>query len=181
MKDMTYRFRVSLPNIKGFARIYEVAPENSLYSFHKQMLADMDFPPDQTILFKGFDSKGALVGRYATFDIGDGSADRTSIRKSVEAGIVQFVYFYDTINKKSVIITLEGESASNETVPTLIESKGPNPEAFLNGYVAFEDLPAEKRRFPGEIDDNDDEDFDDEEDEDEDDEDFKEKFSEDED
>jgi len=158
---MTYRFRVSLPNIKGFARVYEVTPANTLYSFHKQMLADMDFPPDQTILFKGFDAKGALVGRFATFDIGDGSVDRTSIEKVVALGIVQFVYFYDTINKKSVIITLEGEGSSNEKVPTLIESKGPNPEAFLNGYVAFEDLPPEKRKSPDEIDDDDDADEDD--------------------
>jgi len=181
---MTYRFRVSLPNIKGFARIYEVAPENSLYSFHKQMLADMDFPPDQTILFKGFDANGAIIGRYATFDIGDGSVDRTSIRKVIEAGIVQFVYFYDTINKKSVIITLEGEGSSKEKAPTLIESKGPNPEAFLNGYVAYEDLPPEKRRSPDEIDEDDEDNEDDidceEDDEDEEDEDFKEEYSEDE-
>jgi len=180
---MTYRFRVSLPNIKGFARIYEVSPANTLYSFHKQMLADMDFPPDQTILFKGIDGNGALVGRYATFDIGDGSVDSISIRKAVDAGIVQFVYFYDTINKKSVIITLEGEGSSDEKVPTLIESKGPNPEAFLNGYVAFEDLPPEKRRSPDESDDeDDDEDIDEDEDEDEAaDEDFKEEYNEDED
>lgn len=48
---MTYTFRISLPNIKGFARIYEVNATNSLYTFHKQMLFDMDFPQDQVVLF----------------------------------------------------------------------------------------------------------------------------------
>ena len=33
--------------------------------------------------------------------------------------------------------------------PAVIESKGPNPIEFENGYVAFEDLPEDKRRLPG--------------------------------
>lgn len=173
---MTYRFRVSLPGIKGFARVYELAPKNTLYSFHKQMLSDMEFPQDQVVLFKAFDKDGALVARYATFDLGDGSIEHITAAHIAEAGITQFVYFYDTTNKKSVIITLEGEGQSGATKPALIESKGPVPEEFLNGYVAFEDLPPDKRRVPSE----DDEDFDDEneeEDEDDvDDEDFSETF-----
>ena len=36
-------------------------------------------------------------------------------------------------------------------MPTLMDdSKGPLPIEFENGYVAFEDLPQEKRRLPGE-------------------------------
>lgn len=158
---MTYRFKVSLPGIKGFARVYELAPKNTLYVFHKQMLSDMEFPPDQVVLFKAFDAKGDLVAKYATFDLGQGSIEHISVAHIVEAGIASFVYFYDTTNKKSVIITLEGEGEHNVTVPTLFESKGPVPEEFIKGYVAFEDLPPEKRKSP------DDEDFeDDDEDED---------------
>lgn len=176
---MTYRFRVSLPGIKGFARIYELAPRNTLYSFHKQMLADMEFPQDQVVLFKAFDKDGALVARYATFDLGDGSIEHITADFIAKAGIVQFTYFYDTTNKKSVIVTLEGEGVSGTLKPLLIESKGPVPEEFLNGYVAFEDLPPEKRRQPS-VDDDDidlDEDDEDEDVEDEeDDEDFKETY-----
>jgi hypothetical protein len=59
-----------------------------------------------------------------------------------------------------------------------VESKGPNPVEFENGYVAFEDLPDRQRRLPGEEDDDlDDEEFDDEPEEDED-EDGKEIFDE---
>lgn len=178
---MTYRFRVSLPGIKGFARVYELAPKNTLYSFHKQMMSDMEFPPDQIVLFKGFDADGGLVAKYATFDLGDGSIEHITVAHVLDAGIASFVYFYDTTNKKSVIITVEGEGGSNTLKPVLLESKGPIPEAFLNGYVAFEDLPPEKKREPG----FDDDDLDDEEDggdgdEDEGDEDFAEEYGEDE-
>ena len=64
-------------------------------------------------------------------------------------------------------------------MPQIVDSKGPNPIEFENGYVAFEDLPEDKRRLPGSKSkagsgialDEDDEDFDDDEDLDDDDED----------
>ena len=181
-QDMTFRIRVSLPNIKGFARIYVLDGKNTLYLFHKQMLSDMEFPPDQMVLFKGFDTNGTLVARYATFDLGQGSIEHISIQHLVNEGITECVYFYDTTNKKSVIVTIEGEADGKVSVPTLIESKGPNPEAFLNGYVAFEDLPPEKQRLynSGEEDEEEDDDTggDGDEDEDPDDEDFEEKYDE---
>ena len=52
--------------------------------------------------------------------------------------------------RKSVIVTLEGQDTGDAVQqPVLLESKGPVPAEFDNGYVAFEDLPAEKRRLPG--------------------------------
>ncbi len=156
---MTYRLKVSLPGIKGFARIYEVNSKNTLYQLHKQMVADMEFPMDQVVLFKAMDITGAVVAKYATFDLGNGSIEDISFAHVVENEIVDFTYFYDTINKKNVIITFEGEGDTTAVTPTLVDSKGPNPEAFLNGYVAFEDLPPEKRRR---MENPDDEDLDDE-------------------
>lgn len=182
---MTYKFRVSLPGIKGFARIYEVNGKNTLYSFHKQMLYDMDFPQDQIVLFKAFDKDGNVTARYATINLGDGSIDTIFISKIIGDEVARMEYFYDTTNKRSVIITLEAVLEKGTAIhPTLLdeESKGPNPEAFLNGYVAFEDLPPEKQRRLAA--DPDDEDFDDDDedldsgDDEEDDEDFKETYSE---
>ena len=60
---MILRYRVSLPGIKGFARVYEVKPTASLYSLHKQMRADMDFPQDQVVLFKAFAHNGDVAAR----------------------------------------------------------------------------------------------------------------------
>mgnify|MGYP002519858982 CR=1 FL=1 len=155
---MILRYRVSLPGLKGFARVYEVKDTTSLYSFHKQMRADMDFPQDQVVLFKAFDAAGNVAARYSVFtDFGFGTIDSVTTGECHKRGEDHFIYFYDTTNVKSVIVTFEaeGELRKNAVYPLLVETKGPNPIEFENGYVAFEDLPAEKKKDP------DDDDFDD--------------------
>lgn len=175
---MAYIFRVTLSGIKGFYRVYKVNGTNSLYSLHKQMRSDMEFPLDQPILFKALDENGNVIARYALVDLGFGTVDHVSIADALKAGISSFVYFYDIQSKKSVNVTFEGEEPGSVSMPQIVDSKGPNPIEFENGYVAFEDLPEDKRRLPGLKSkagsgialDEDDEDFDDDEDLDDDDE-----------
>ena len=162
---MILKYRVSLPGIKGFARVYEVKGTASLYSLHKQMRADMDFPQDQVVLFKSFDERGNVAARYSVFqDFGFGTIDHVTAEQCHKRGEDKFIYFYDTTNVKSVIVTFEGvgEERRNVLYPLLVETKGPNPIEFENGYVAFEDLPAEKRKDPD--DDDFEEDFEEDED-----------------
>ncbi len=166
---MVYRYRITLQGIKGFFRVYLVNAENSLYTFHKQIRSDLEFPVDQPILFKALDAAGQVVARYALVDIGSGAVDAVTVADTVRAGVASFIYFYDIEARKSVVITLEGEAAGqNVTLPRLVESKGPVPLEFENGYVAFEDLPAERRRLPGEVFADDDDDDGEDEDEDDD-------------
>ena len=158
---MTLKYRVSLPGLKGFARVYEVKQTTSLYSFHKQMRADMDFPQDQVVLFKAFDAAGDVAARYSVFqDFGFGTIDSVTLGECHKRGEDKFIYFYDTTNVKSVIVTFEGEGKLSPIAiyPLLVETKGPNPIEFENGYVAFEDLPADKKKDP------EDDDFDDDDD-----------------
>ena len=168
---MILRYRVSLPGLKGFARVYEVKDTTSLYSFHKQMRADMDFPQDQVVLFKAFDAAGNVAARYSVFqDFGFGTIDSVSAGQCHKKGEDKFIYFYDTTNVKSVIVTFEGEGElrNNAIYPLLVETKGPNPIEFENGYVAFEDLPDDKKKDPEDDDfDEDDDDFVEEEEDDE--------------
>ncbi len=167
---MVFKLRVTLSGIKGFFRVYNVHGATTLYTLHKQLRADLEFPQDAIIMFKALDITGSVVGRYGLFDLGWGTVDETSLEKAVKAGATDFVYFYDVTNRKSVNITVEGEVEDVSVLPDfprLAESKGPNPIEFENGYVAFEDLPDRQRHLPGEEDDDlDDEDFDDEEEED---------------
>ena len=102
---MVLRYRVSLPGIKGFARVYEIKGSSSLYSFSKQMRADMNFPQDQMVLFKALDEAGAVSARYGMFDLGAGTIDSVTVEQTLKKGEVSFVYFYDTTNAKSVIVT----------------------------------------------------------------------------
>ena len=157
---MILRYIVSLPGLKGFARVYEVKDTTTLYSFHKQMRADMDFPQDQLVLFKAFDANGDVSARYGVFDLGSGTIDAVKAGECHKKGEDKFIYFYDTTNVKSVVVTFdgEGELRGNVIYPLLVESKGPNPIEFENGYVAFEDLPDDKKKDP------DDDDFDDDDD-----------------
>lgn len=153
---MVYSYKVTLSGIKGFFRVYHLNGENTLYSFHKQMRSDMEFPQDQLILFKAFDAASNVVARYGLFDLGNGAVDDVTIEQVVKKGITSFTYFYDVTNKKSVNIVFEGMDETLPAVasPVLFESKGPNPIDFENGYVAFEDLPDDQRHLPSESDKN---------------------------
>ena len=169
---MVFKIRVTLTGIKGFFRVYHVNGATTLYTLHKQMRADMEFPQDQLIMFKALDPLGEVIGRFGLFDLGSGTVDQVSLEKAVKAGATDFVYFYDVTNRKSVNITVEGEVEGvpvRADYPVIAESKGPNPIEFENGYVAYEDLPDEMRHLPGEKTRDslgfDDEDLDDEEDE----------------
>lgn len=168
---MNYKYRITLAGIKGFFRLYSVNGNNSLYTFHKQIRSDLEFPADQPILFKALDAGGNVVARYALLsDLGAGTVDNVSIDKCIKAGAVSFVYFYDIAARKSVIINLEGEDEGKNTLPLLLETKGPVPLEFENGYVAFEDMPENPRKLhqanPSDPDDEDDDDEDDEEEDD---------------
>lgn len=174
---MTYRYRVTLEGIKGFYRVYLVNATNSLYTLHKQLRADLEFPQDQQILFKAFDEAGNVAGRFALMPLpGNKAVDEVSMAETVNAGIVRYQYFYDVSSKKYVIVTFEGvETGKEVNLPEIVDSKGPLPIEFEHGYVAFEDLPDNRRRLPGEKPSGilgmlglDDEDLDEDEDEDED-------------
>lgn len=166
---MVFKIRVTLAGIKGFYRLYHINGATTLYNIHKQLRSDLEFAQDQIIMFKALDVVGGVVARYGLFDLGSGTVDRVTLEDAIKAGTDSMVYFYDVTNKKSVILTVEGE-AEGERVANLVlkESKGPNPIEFENGYVAYEDLPERQRYLPGEEpDDEDDEDFADDEEEDE--------------
>lgn len=146
---MVLRYRVSLTGIKGFSRVYELKSTMSLYDFHNIMKRDMEFPQDQLIQFKALSASGALAARYSMFDLGSGTVDEVTLGDTVEKGVASFNYFYDVPNKKFVIVTLEGESEEKAgmSYPALVESRGPVPAEFENGYVAYEDLP-ESQKIP---------------------------------
>lgn len=146
---MIYSYRVTLAGIKGFYRIYEMSGSTTLYDFHKQMRSDMEFAQDQLIMFKALDDVGGVVARYGLFDLGNGTVDKVTVEQTAKAGVKSFIYFYDVLNKKSVIVTLESIREGNGSIPMIVDSKGPNPIEFENGYVAFEDLPDSQRHLPG--------------------------------
>ena len=147
--NMALRYRVSLAGLKGFARVYDMKPTTTLYDFHKRLRSELEFPQDQLIQFKALDADGALVCRYGLFDLGAGAVDTVSMKQTRDKGVASFIYFYDVSNRKSVIITFEGEvpDTPGAAYPLLVETKGPVPAEFENGYVAYEDLPDDQKHL----------------------------------
>lgn len=144
---MILRYRVSLSGLKGFARVYELKSTMSLYDFQNLMRGDMEFPQDQLIQFKALHANGTLAARYAMFDLGYGAVDEVTLADTLDKGVASFHYYYDVTNKKFVVITFEGEVEARPRMsyPALVETKGPNPIEFENGYVAYEDLPEDQK------------------------------------
>ena len=135
---MVFKLRVTLAGIKGFFRVYHVHGATTLYTLHKQIRADLEFPQDQLIMFKALDVTGAVVGRYGLFDLGWGTVDQTSLEKALKSGATDFVYFYDVTNRKSVNITIEGEADGTRVspdFPVLAESKGPHSDILQTAKV----------------------------------------------
>lgn len=163
---MVLRYRVSLPGLKGFARVYALRETTTLYEFHKLLRGELELPQDQLIQFKALDADGNLVARYGLFDLGAGAVDAVTFRQTIAMGISSFVYFYDVANRKSLIVTFEGEADDipDGKYPILEETKGPVPAEFENGYVAYEDLPDDQKHLRN-LKASSDESFDDEDDE----------------
>ena len=172
---MSVKLKISLPGIKGFLRLYSAAAQTTLYTVHNKLRADLEFPQDQLILFKALGAAENVVARWGLFDIGDGAVEDISLRAALDKGVTHFVYFYDVSNRKSVLIDIceDDSPAPRSGKVLLLETKGPVPQEFENGYVALEDLPVEKQKLPGDDDDfdlDDDIDLDEEDEEDEEDE-----------
>ncbi|MBO7544366.1 MAG: hypothetical protein J6T02_02150 [Bacteroidales bacterium] len=162
---MAIYLKITLPKIKGFLRLYSAGGGTTLYTVHNRLRADLEFPQDQLILFKALDAKDLVVARWGLFDIGDGAVEEISLRAALDKGVTHFVYFYDVANRKSVQVDIyeDDSPAPKADKLFLLETKGPVPQEFENGFVALEDLPVEKQKLPSEDDfDLDDEDFDDE-------------------
>ncbi len=169
---MILRYRVSLPNIKGFLRVYDIKSDMTLYEFHKLLRDDLDLLHDQLIQFKALgQDENDLIARYGLFDLGAGAVDEVSFEKTRSLGVQSFIYFYDVTNKLYLIVTFDSEQEEEKSklYPELVESKGPKPIEFLNGYVAFEDRVdtrtanlSSKKKSVIDDEDFDDEDFDDE-------------------
>ena len=111
---MVYKYRITLAGLKGFFRVYAVNALNSLYTFHKQLRSDLEFPMDQPILFKALDEEGAVVARYALVDLGFGTVDAVTIADpATDATLLDY---------------------ANQSGKPVLPYEGNNPESYLNFF-----------------------------------------------
>lgn len=140
---MVYKYRASIPGSKVFMREYEVKGETSLYRLHDYLVNDLDFSPDQMVVFRGLDAGGKTKSEYGLFDMGDGSIDMVKVEDTVKKGEETLHYVFDIRKDRVIVLTLMGEVqlSPRTSYPRLVAEKGRNPEQFADGYDDMEQYP----------------------------------------
>ena len=171
---MVLQFRATIPESKVFYRVYEIKGDMTLFKFNSFIIDNLGFPPDQMVMFEGYDEKGTLCSEYGLFDMGDGAMDTVTFEKVLQRGETELHYLFDLRNDRYIKLVYEGEVSylPMRAYPALVEEKGQNPDQFR---ARFEEDPAVPKFHPvrgldkfaaldDDLDDLDDEDEDDEDD-----------------
>ena len=106
---MIYKYKASIPGSKVFMREYEIKGETSLYKLNDFLINDLEFSPDQMVVFRGLDNAGKIKSEYGLFDMGDGSMDMVTVEKTVKKGEVNLLYVCDLRKDRVIRFTLMGE------------------------------------------------------------------------
>ena len=137
---MIYKYKATIKASKLFMREYEINGDISLYSLHDFFVNDLEFAPDQMVVFRGLDNKDKLCSEYGLFDMGDGSMDSVTIDKTIAKGETTIHYIFDLNNDRALILTLvsEVERSMRASYPRLVAEKGRNPDQFSKNYEDLE-------------------------------------------
>ncbi|MDR0582665.1 MAG: plasmid pRiA4b ORF-3 family protein [Prevotellaceae bacterium] len=140
---MIYRFTATVASLKGFMRRYELRGADTLYDFHEHIVNDLNFAPDQMVLFRVESAKGKPLKEYGLFDLGDGSMDEISIEKLVKQQETTLLYVFDMRDNRVLRLSFVGtdEELPRKSYPRTSDEKGDAPSQFLDrqGPEAYED------------------------------------------
>lgn len=130
------KYKASIPGSKIFMREYEVREDMTLYDLHEYLVDDLDFAPDQMVIFRGLDAAGNIKSEYGLFDMGDGSMDSVTLSYALKKGEETIQYVFDIRKDRFIILTFIGTSEEHPRAhyPRLTAEKGRNPDQFAKGY-----------------------------------------------
>ena len=133
---MIYIYKATLPKSKVFMREYQVDSASSLFEFHQFLLDDLLFSPDQMVLFRGLNKSGKVKSEYGLFDMGDGTLDSVSLKKTIDSGELSLEYVFNMFKDRFLVLTYVGEveKAPRTSYPRLVAEKGKNPDQFASSY-----------------------------------------------
>ena len=125
-----------MPKHKNFSREYEFKSDMKLYSLNEFLLNDLDFSPDQMIIFEGIDKNNKKVSKYGLFDLGHGSIDMITLEKTLSKGELVLSYIYDLNSGRHILLEFieESEVEPRKQYPRLTAQKGSNPSQFSDEY-----------------------------------------------
>ena len=111
----------------------------------KFLVNDLDFAPDQMIVFRGYDGAGKLKAMYGLFDFGSGTIDGVSLAKTLAGGATTLHYVFDVSKNKYMVLTFvsEVEFLPHVSYPRLVAEKGRIPGQFDSKFDTLDNLTPE--------------------------------------
>jgi len=148
-----YRYRATLPQSKVFYRIYEVKSNMTLFAFNSFILADLEFAPDQIVMFEGCDAEGYLCSEYGMFDTGDGTMDCVTFEDTLKKGEPILNYIYDISDDRYIRLEFidEVKFMPMRSYPHNSEGKGHNPDQFSSHYEDIVEYREDIEEKPEEV------------------------------
>ncbi|MDR3351328.1 MAG: plasmid pRiA4b ORF-3 family protein [Prevotellaceae bacterium] len=131
---MIYRFTATVDSLKGFMRQYELRGSNTLYELHGHIVNDLNFAPDQMVLFRVESAKGKPSKTYGLFDLGDGSMDEIHIEQLVKQKETTLLYVFDMHDNRALRLSFvkTDEELPRKSYPRTSDEKGDPPSQFLD-------------------------------------------------
>ncbi|MDR1406283.1 MAG: plasmid pRiA4b ORF-3 family protein [Prevotellaceae bacterium] len=131
---MIYRFTATVDSLKGFMRQYELRASNTLYDLHEHIVNDLNFAPDQMVLFRVESAKEKPLKEYGLFDLGNGSMDEISMEKLIRQRETTLLYVFDVHDNRSLRLSFNGtdDEAPRKSYPRTSDEKGDAPPQFLD-------------------------------------------------
>lgn len=140
---MVLKYRATMPGNKAFLREYEVLPGTKLYKFHEFIRCDLDFAPDQMVVFEALDAEGVLCSEYGLFDMGDGSMDSVRLEDTLSRGEICLHYVFDLKGGRFLVLDYvsQVEETPRTAYPRTVLEKGTPPGQFGCDEASFGDFP----------------------------------------
>ena len=179
---MVFKFRLLSHEIKDFVRDIEIRANQTFYDFHKAIQDDLNFDSSQIASFFVTNQLWEKEKEFILFDISDVPnnstvvMDRARLRDYIKDPKQRLIYIFDIFNERALFIELIDTQVEARyfDYPAIVLSKGMAPQQILfgnrdlgaiieedNSSFNFEDQDEEvvKAGLPGELDTNEDVEF----------------------
>ncbi|MDR3236273.1 MAG: hypothetical protein LBT48_06045 [Prevotellaceae bacterium] len=110
----------------------DIKDSQTLYTLHKHLQSDLNYAPDQMIVFRTLDKKGNEKDEYGLFDTGSGSIDKLTLAELKRRNELRLLYVFDLRNDRFLTLDCveEVDEEPRRAYPFTSEEKGNPPHQF---------------------------------------------------
>jgi hypothetical protein len=110
----------------------DIKDSQTLYTLHEHLQSDLNYAPDQMIVFRTLDKKGNEKNEYGLFDTGNGSIDKLTLAELKRRDELRLLYVFDLRNNRCLKLDCveEADEEPRRAYPFTSEEKGDPPDQF---------------------------------------------------